>query len=841
MLFHISAVAVINALVVPVLLEKQATSDPRATTIADFENELGVLVAAGKRADAMQHSMQRLHASSNPQSSPTLLSSTGGCMAKGNCTGPLHDRLARIIATRKGLQSQIDETQSEWLVPTHWVIRLIEDLHFEQRKEENYGNIGLTDAEIKETLRISTVDGPSSPKQASKVLNRIMNHLDNAFNALHLKTNSSLRRTVEKSAEKLFWHANRMVSMYHKMNFGMLDLVKSKLRSRPSGPKAKSSTNFRHGTDLKNKKNYTDINIDKMIALLLSEEALSSESLTEGPDYNGLRKMQKRFWNVSRAKKVTKKASTGLNEQDSILSNSTIVSDVSDTGKEENNNNKHSDQMEPLSYLAMEENDSEPNLSILYRNLAKHADELRRMRDPEHRSLVPIVEAALTIMRLSCERWFALVGVYLGYLIFRDPPPFARSIIGFIAVLSRTFHRLIILSFPGVCWIYGAGFVFSSFASVVFWTAPVLRMIERLRGVASEVEPENWHPASPAEIERNGGNCPVCWSNLLTSGNHRTATTEGDPNHEDNLADNFDNQGNHFSNSGQGHPVRENANQSLRQGNETIGKNVMALSCGHAYHRHCISQWLSSCHAQSRPSKCPMCLADVPLRIRWRLPAWRMTNPAELELSDDDSDDEQIMNRDRTVQNIQLDGLEGRINQEPARVWPGRERGIPGINALVNELRDEFRNRFELPMPHPIEEENHAVDESDNGDGDDDSSSGLSTENSEESEPLAHEDCDFDVVFDDSSDTNGGDSSEEDSSEDRCSNSYSFQQSKNLRSKCTTISTDSLDSGDASKQNASPSANSYSNFRNAPDTESTSSLNYSREKNSGSRNFRKYV
>ena len=34
----------------------------------------------------------------------------------------------------------------------------------------------------------------------------------------------------------------------------------------------------------------------------------------------------------------------------------------------------------------------------------KHAMELRKMADAEHMHLVPLIEAALAIMRLSCEK-----------------------------------------------------------------------------------------------------------------------------------------------------------------------------------------------------------------------------------------------------------------------------------------------------------------------------------------------------------------------------------------------------------------------------------------------------
>lgn len=55
-------------------------------------------------------------------------------------------------------------------------------------------------------------------------------------------------------------------------------------------------------------------------------------------------------------------------------------------------------------------------------NVKKHASEIDKMTDPEHLRLIPLVEAALALMRLSCEKFFVLVSVYLSYLLFRDPP-----------------------------------------------------------------------------------------------------------------------------------------------------------------------------------------------------------------------------------------------------------------------------------------------------------------------------------------------------------------------------------------------------------------------------------
>ena len=68
------------------------------------------------------------------------------------------------------------------------------------------------------------------------------------------------------------------------------------------------------------------------------------------------------------------------------------------------------------------------------------------------------------------EHFLLLLQVFVGYLLFRDPPPGVQRLIVGVARLSHVFQRAILYAFPAVCWSYGAGFVFSSFVSVVFWT-----------------------------------------------------------------------------------------------------------------------------------------------------------------------------------------------------------------------------------------------------------------------------------------------------------------------------------------------------------------------------------
>ena len=49
--------------------------------------------------------------------------------------------------------------------------------------------------------------------------------------------------------------------------------------------------------------------------------------------------------------------------------------------------------------------------------------------------------------------------------------------------------QTILYSFPAVCWLYGAGFMFSSFASLVFWGQSIARLWELLRAQLTVVQP----------------------------------------------------------------------------------------------------------------------------------------------------------------------------------------------------------------------------------------------------------------------------------------------------------------------------------------------------------------
>ena len=49
--------------------------------------------------------------------------------------------------------------------------------------------------------------------------------------------------------------------------------------------------------------------------------------------------------------------------------------------------------------------------------------------------------------------------------------------------------QVVLYSFPAVCWVYGAGWVFSTFVSVVFWGASLQQAWEALRRRSTIVRP----------------------------------------------------------------------------------------------------------------------------------------------------------------------------------------------------------------------------------------------------------------------------------------------------------------------------------------------------------------
>jgi len=76
-------------------------------------------------------------------------------------------------------------------------------------------------------------------------------------------------------------------------------------------------------------------------------------------------------------------------------------------------------------------------------NLAKHTQEISRMQSSQYQDLTLCVEAALTIMRLSCEQYFTLISVFAAYLFFRQrPPPVARRVVWLNHRVSTIFKKV---------------------------------------------------------------------------------------------------------------------------------------------------------------------------------------------------------------------------------------------------------------------------------------------------------------------------------------------------------------------------------------------------------------
>ncbi|PSC68550.1 E3 ubiquitin-ligase synoviolin [Micractinium conductrix] len=311
-------------------------------------------------------------------------------------------------------------------------------------------------------------------------------------------------------------------------------------------------------------------------------------------------------------------------------------------------------------------------MAPLYRLLQKHCAELERMRSPDHKRLIPLVEVSLAIMRLSCERFFSLLAVFLGFLLFRDPPPAAQRAIRVVAAVAAVFQRLVLYSFPAICWAYGAGALFSSFVSVVFWTGPLVRAVERVRNAATSVQPRQWHAATSEEVERMAGQCAICWGDMPVpsggaggSAGSSVATAGG-------AAETVPPA--QAAAAGPGAPVAADVHTPPpppppRAGSPSGAAGCMALPCGHAYHRECLQQWLQQCYGQARSATCPMCQASIALRVRYRMPWQRPLLPA------------------------------GAAEGEGAAGGGGAAaaEGIPGLAALAQQLQEDFRARFE-PM-----------------------------------------------------------------------------------------------------------------------------------------------
>lgn len=228
---------------------------------------------------------------------------------------------------------------------------------------------------------------------------------------------------------------------------------------------------------------------------------------------------------------------------------------------------------------------------IFQRKMDKHVRELAKICSTGRSEAIAMVEVLLAIMRLCCEKFFVLATVFAAYLLYRDDVPFyARIIARTNHHLSSFYQKTILYCFPAICWIYGAGWMFSGFASLIFWAAPVQQIVHWTRTNATVIRPVGLKDATEEEVERMNGSCAVCWGDM-------------------------------------GAPLPRAAMQMLGAGGgarppapvEALAPGK-ALPCGHAFHTACIRRWLAQCHRQSREPTCPMCNATIQLEVTWRIP-----------------------------------------------------------------------------------------------------------------------------------------------------------------------------------------------------------------------------
>eukprot|EP00884_Botryococcus_braunii_P017767 jgi/Botrbrau1/4674/Bobra.33_2s0038.2 len=236
--------------------------------------------------------------------------------------------------------------------------------------------------------------------------------------------------------------------------------------------------------------------------------------------------------------------------------------------------------------------DRKPDMKTVLSQLRQHHKEITKMQGADHMELIPLVEVALAIMRLSCEKYFVLISVLAAYLLFRDDvPSAARWLIRVNHRISTLFQRVILYSFPAICWTYGAGTIFSLFVSVVFWGPVLQSLYESLRKHTTVVRPMGMEDATEEQIERMNNNCAVCWSEM-------------------------------------GPPIPRTPMRLLGAGGVGLGTQRRdagkSLPCGHAFHEACIKKWLAQCHGQGRLATCPMCNNVIELEVKYRLPfTWR--------------------------------------------------------------------------------------------------------------------------------------------------------------------------------------------------------------------------
>jgi hypothetical protein len=159
----------------------------------------------------------------------------------------------------------------------------------------------------------------------------------------------------------------------------------------------------------------------------------------------------------------------------------------------------------------------------------------------------------------------------------------------------------------------------------VLYCRPLLRTLERMRTAATSVTPRSWHPATPQEIERMGGQCAICWGDMgpeeeapAPGGEAQEAPTPADAAAAGAGAAGAPAAGEAPAPAAGGAPPQQVQNGGGAaapeapapapnpfaamegavgaEGEENSSLRAMGLPCSHAYHEGCLLQWLSQCY-----------------------------------------------------------------------------------------------------------------------------------------------------------------------------------------------------------------------------------------------------
>jgi hypothetical protein len=139
--------------------------------------------------------------------------------------------------------------------------------------------------------------------------------------------------------------------------------------------------------------------------------------------------------------------------------------------------------------------------------------ELQRLQNPRQQRIVTFALASILLLRLSYEGIFVAGAAYAAYL-FRHPAVAQAAVIRVASHFSYILQTIVLYLFPCVCWAYGAGTVFSTLVSALFWGSPAVLLFEAACERAVAVLPcHMWQP-SAAVLARMGAQCPICWGAL---------------------------------------------------------------------------------------------------------------------------------------------------------------------------------------------------------------------------------------------------------------------------------------------------------------------------------------